>query len=153
MKKFLLFSCLLLSICAFSKAQFFERYLISPAGGYFEVSNVRMTWVVGDLVTGAYDIGQLIVPYGVDVPHYEDVTSKVTLFPNPTSDKVYLHLNMENIEDCIYYLYDILGREIQNRNITSNQTELSFTPFESGVYILRIIKENALVQEFKIIKQ
>ncbi|MCK4830126.1 hypothetical protein KA005_81160 [bacterium] len=37
--------------------------------------------------------------------------------------------------------------------MTSNQTELSFTPFESGVYILRIIKENALVQEFKIIKQ
>lgn len=111
-----------------------------------------MTWVLGDLVTGAYDIGQLIVPYGVDVPHY-DVTSKVSLFPNPTSDKVYLHLEMENIDNCFYYLYDILGREIQNNNIISTQTELSFAPFESGVYILRIIMENTLVKDFKIIKQ
>lgn len=152
MKKFLLFSCLLLSICAFSRAQFYERYLVSPASDYFEVDHLQMTWVLGDLVTGAYDIGQLIVPYGVDVPHY-DVTSKVSLFPNPTSDKVYLHLEMENIDNCFYYLYDILGREIQNNNIISTQTELSFAPFESGVYILRIIMENTLVKDFKIIKQ
>ena len=153
MKKFLLFSCLLLSICAFNKAQFYERNLISPAGDYFEAGNVRMTWVLGDLVTGAYKIGQLIVPYAVDVPQDESVSSHITLFPNPTTDMVYLQLNMENIENITYYLYDILGRKIQNRNVTSNQTELSFAPFESGVYILRIIKEKSLVQEFKIIKQ
>ena len=152
MKKFLLFSCLLLSICAFSRAQFYERSLVSPASDYFEVDHVRITWVLGDLVAGAYDIGQLIVPYGVDVPHY-DATSKVSLFPNPTSDKVYLQLNLDNTDNCFYYLYDILGREIQNNNIISSHTELSFAPFESGVYILRIIKENTLVKEFKIIKQ
>ena len=153
MKKFLLFSCLLLSICAFSKAQFYERYLISPAGDYYEMSNVQMTWVLGDLVTGAYDIGQLIVPYGVDVPHYVDVTSNVSLFPNPTSDKVYLQMNMDNIDNCLYYLYDILGREIQNSMITSFKTELNLESFEPGIYILRIIKEKVQVEEFKIIKQ
>ena len=153
MKKFLLFSCLLLSICAFCRAQFYERQLISPAGDYFAEANVQMTWVLGDLVTGAFDIGQLIVPYGVDVPQYDDLSSLVTLFPNPTSDKVYLILKMDNIENCSYWLYDILGREIQNGNLVSDQSELSLSSFESGVYILRIIKENTLVQEFKIIKQ
>ena len=153
MKKFLLFSCLLLSICAICRAQFYERQLISPAGDYFAGSSVQITWVLGDLVTGAYDIGQLIIPYGVGVPDYDGNTPRIALFPNPTSDEVYVHLNMENIENCTYYLFDILGRELQNGNISSYQTELSFAPFESGLYILRIIKENALIEEFKIIKQ
>ena len=153
MKKFLLFSCLLLSICALSNAQFYERQLIYPAGDYFAESNVQMTWVLGDLVTGAYDIGQLIVPYGVDVPDYDWATSNIALFPNPTSDKVYLHMNMESIDNCTYFLYDILGRGLQNGNISSHQTELSLALFESGLYLLRIIKDDSLVQEFKIIKQ
>jgi hypothetical protein len=152
MKKFLLFSCLLLSICVFCRAQFYERQLISPAGDYFAVANVQMTWVLGDMVTGAYDLGQLIVPYGTDVKPYDESAS-VTVYPNPTSDKVFLLLKMEDIENCTYWLYDILGREIQNGNITADKTELDFVPFESGVYILRLIKENTLVQDFKIIKQ
>ena len=152
MKKFLLFSCLLLTICVFSKAQFYERYLVSPAGDYFSAGNVQMTWVLGDLVTGAFDIGQLIVPYGVDVPQPDAAKSEILLFPNPTSDKVYLQLNMQNIENCFCFLYDVLGREIHNKKINSNLTELSLAPYDNGMYILRLINEN-LVQDFKIIKQ
>ncbi len=157
MKKFILFSCLMLTTCALSKAQSIERDIISPAGGFFETSSIQMAWVIGDLVAGAYDIGHLIVPFGTgtDLPDFNAVSSQITVFPNPTADKVSLKLDMDmdNIENCKYYLYDLQGREIQNRNITSIQTELSFAPFESGVYILRIIKEKTLVQEFKIIKR
>jgi len=152
MKKFLLFSCLLLSICAFSKAQFYERNLVSPAGDYFAAGNVQMTWVLGDLVTGAFDIGQLIVPYGVDVPQSDGVTSEILLFPNPTSGKVFLQLNLEDFENCFCFLYDILGREIHNEKINSHLTELSLASYDNGMYILRVTKEN-LVQDFKIIKQ
>jgi hypothetical protein len=152
MKKFLLFSCLLLSICALTQAQFYERQLISPAGSYFETDHVQVTWVLGDIVSGAYDLGQLIVPYGVDVPRYDEFESMATLFPNPTTDKAFLHLHLEDIAACTYFLYDILGREIQNAKITSKQTELDFTPFESGVYILRLLKGQTVVQDFKIIK-
>lgn len=153
MKKCLLFSCLMLFIFVFGRAQFLERQLISPAGDYYTKTNIQMTWVLGDLVTGAYDIGQLIVPYGVNVPQYEESASVVTLFPNPTTDKVCLQFHMDDIANCYYDLYDILGRVIQNGTITSYQTELSFAPFAYGVYLLRIMKESILVQEFKIIKQ
>jgi hypothetical protein len=75
------------------------------------------------------------------------------VYPNPTEDKVFLKLDLESIDNCKYFLHDLQGRQIQNRNITEKLTELSFAPFESGVYILRIIKEKTLVQEFKIIKR
>jgi hypothetical protein len=153
MKKFLLFSCLLLSICFICTAQLYERQLISPAGDYFAEADIQMTWVLGDLVTGAYDLGQLIVPYGVDVPPDNEVLSAVTLFPNPTSNKVYLLMEIENIQNFTFWLYDVLGREIRNGIITSEQTELDLTPFESGMYILRVIHEATLIQDFKIIKQ
>ena len=152
MRKYLLFSCLLFSICALTRAQYLDRSVVSSAGDYFEQSSVQLTWVVGDLVAGAYDIGHLMLSPGVNLPHYEDVPSKITVFPNPTSDLLYVNLNMDKIGHCIYYLFDILGREILNGNITSHQTELSLTPFESGVYILRVVKENSLVQEVKIVK-
>ena len=153
MKKFILFSCLMLTTCALSKAQSIERDIISPAGGFFETGSIQMAWVIGDLVVGYFDIGHLNVGPTVNVPHLKAVMSQITVYPNPTMDKAFLEMDMENIENCKYYLYDLQGREIQNRNITSKLTELNFTPFESGVYILRIIKEKTLVQEFKIIKR
>jgi hypothetical protein len=155
MKKFILFSCLMLAVCTLGKAQSIDRDIISPAGGFYETGSIQMAWVIGDLVAGAYDIGHLIVSFdpGTNLPDYAVVSSQITVYPNPTTDKVFLNLDTDNIENCKYYLYDLQGREIQNRNITAKLTELSFAPFESGVYILRIIKEKTLVQEFKIIKR
>lgn len=153
MKKFLLFSCLLLSICVFCRAQYYVRQLISPAGDYFVEANIQMTWVLGDLVTGAFNIGQLIVPYGTDVPQDNELSQFAVLYPNPTSDKVYLILSTSDAEKCTYWLYDMLGRKIQNGNIVSDRTELDLGFFDPGMYILRIITEEKLVQEFKIVKQ
>jgi hypothetical protein len=154
MKKFILFSCLMLTTCALSNAQSIEREIISPAGGFFETGSIQMSWVIGDLVVGAYDIGHLIVPFGAtNLPDFTAVSSQISVYPNPTADKVFLKLDMDNIENCKYYLYDLQGREIQNSNITSELTDLSFAHFESGVYILRVIKEKTLVQEFKIVKR
>jgi len=154
MKKFILFSCLMLTTCALCRAQSIERDIISPAGGFYEAGSIQMTWVIGDLVVGAYDIGHLIVSFdpGTNLPDYAVVSSEITVYPNPTADMVFLKLEMDNLENCDYYLFDLQGRQIQNSNITSKQTEISFAPFESGVYILRIVKEKTLVQEFKIIK-
>ena len=143
----------MLTTCALCKAQSIQREIISPAGGFFETGSIQMAWVIGDLVASDNDMVHLFQLGPVNVPHFDAVSSQITVFPNPTADKVFLKLDMDNIENCNYYLYDLQGREIQNRNITSKQTEMSFASFESGVYILRIIKEKTLVQEFKIIKR
>jgi hypothetical protein len=144
----------MLTTCVLSKSQSIERDILAPAGGFFESSAIQMTWVIGDLVEGNYDLGHLVVSFdpGTNLPDYT-VLSKIMVYPNPTTDKVFLKLDMESIDNCNYFLYDLQGREIQNRNITEKLTELSLAPFESGVYILRIIKEKTLVQEFKIIKR
>jgi hypothetical protein len=154
MKKFILLSCLMLTTCVLTKAQSIDRDVISAAGGFFETGSIKMTWVIGDLVAGTYDIGHLVVSFdpGTNIPDYAAVSSPISVYPNPTKDKVLLEMNMDNIENCKYYLFDIQGREIQNSNIIHKQTELSFAQFECGMYILKIMKENTPVQEFKIIK-
>jgi hypothetical protein len=144
----------MLTTCALTKAQSIDRDIISPAGGSYETGSIKMAWVIGDLVKGAYDIGHLIVTFpGTNLPDLSVVSSPITVYPNPTTDKVFLVIVMDNIKHCKYFLYDLQGREIQNNYITAKLTELSLTPFESGVYILRIIKEKTLVREFKIIKR
>jgi hypothetical protein len=154
MKKFILFSCLMLASCALNNAQSIEREILSPAGGFFESGSIQISWVIGDLVMGAYDIGHLIVPSdATNLPDYSAVSSQISVHPNPTADIVFLKLNMDNIENCDYYLYDLQGRQIRNSKIKSNQTEVSFAPYASGLYLLRIVQGKTPVQEFKIIKR
>ena len=153
MKKFLLFSCLMLSICILGKAQFYNRNVITPAGDYFTAGGIRVTWVLGDLVTGAYDIGQLIVPSGTGIPHPVEPASRIAVFPNPSSGLVYIELNMDHAEHYYYYLFDILGREISCNPLTQSLSELNLASLDNGVYILRITKDDINIKEFKIIKQ
>jgi hypothetical protein len=143
----------MLTTCALSKAQMIDRELISPAGGFFENSSIQVAWVIGDLCAGHFDIGHISTDPTVNVPWHSAVISRITVYPNPTTDKVFLEIDMENIDHCMYFLFDLQGREIQNNNITSKLTELSFAQFESGVYIMKVIKENTLVQEIKIVKR
>ena len=97
MKKFILFSCLMLSTCTLGKAQFIDRELVSPASGFFEDNTIQMTWVIGDLVVGDLAYPVIIDPF-VNLPRLKVGPSSVTVFPNPTTDKVFLVLDMDDIE-------------------------------------------------------
>jgi len=65
---------------------------------------------------------------GVDDKNQLDIS----IYPNPTSDIVYIDGNYTQLEAVVY---DILGKQVINKSITNN---IDVSQLEKGVYILQL---------------
>ena len=76
----------------------------------------------------------------------------LSAFPNPTSDYLTLRIESEDIEgfDCV--MYDISGKEILQKQITSSETSLNVQQLPSATYFVRVTKGKNEVKTFKIVK-
>lgn len=83
--------------------------------------------------------------------NFEDSWPSITLFPNPTKDKVYLSLQSgEN--NFRVSLYDTFGQIIYSMNNISERHEIDMSSFERGIYFLKL-QNNSEQKTIKIIKE
>jgi len=120
--------------------------------------------------TVAYSIGQVAYTYqsgtngginqGVQQPYeiftvgIEETVLGISLsvFPNPTNNKLTLQVQEFNNKKLTYQLFDIQGQILESKPITKNQLEINTSNFIAGTYFLNITQENKQIQSFKIIK-
>lgn len=80
---------------------------------------------------------------------------QLSIYPNPaTGGKVTVSLPTGSFEGCSYELINVLGqvvREDQLENGTSSQVSIPITGLPNSWYALRIIKENSVVYQGKLI--
>lgn len=70
---------------------------------------------------------------------YGYLTGAFSLFPNPGSDRVYLKINNYTPDmGTHYYLLDATGRVLKDRQVSTEETEISLNGLPSGRYFLRI---------------
>ena len=103
--------------------------------------------VSGDYFTGSLDdIGiwnRAITPNEVAVLYQSalglnDISaSKVTLFPNPTTNILQLEVGAQNIGKT-YQIIDELGRTVSTQTITTTSYEVSVATLKTGLYFLKI---------------
>ncbi len=67
----------------------------------------------------------------------DDLKSQLSIFPNPTNGAVSIKLEGE----FLITIYDARGRLIIQEQV-SNNTELNLTNYESGVYFVKINKDD-----------
>ena len=87
---------------------------------------------------------------------FSGISLLVKVYPNPTTSHVYLKIedNGESIiQDLIYQLTDLNGREIYYEKITASETRLSMENLASSIYFLNVSNENNIIKSFKIIKK
>lgn len=120
--------------------------------------------------TVAYSIGQVIyttntgatgtVRQGVQQP-YEILTVGInetalnislSIFPNPTTEYLTLQVKNYNNEKLSYQLFDIQGKLLGSKVITTSKTQINLSDLSTGTYLINVIQENIKVQAFKIIK-
>ncbi|MBN2890318.1 MAG: T9SS type A sorting domain-containing protein [Bacteroidales bacterium] len=144
----------LLLVLSFSLVE--GQELVGSAGGSFETATYSMDWSVGEVATSTYSAGSYTLSEGL---HQNFITVEaidqvvefgISIFPNPTSD--FININSSEIANFDVKIIDVDGRNIVNQNVTGNQTQIDFTNFANGIYILSITKNNQ-VQTFKIIKK
>lgn len=77
--------------------------------------------------------------------------SHFAIYPNPV--KTDFHVSFpKNNDDAEIKLYDVLGKEVLSKNITSNRNGINISHLKSGLYIASI-KSNNKTTSFKIIKE
>jgi len=76
---------------------------------------------------------------------------KVSVFPNPSYDKININGIKENETHII--LYDILGKVVYEDSHYSTNTPVDIKKFNNGVYFLKIYRSNQTFNSFKVIKE
>jgi hypothetical protein len=119
----------------------------------------------------AYSIGQVVyttstgstgsVAQGVQQPYEisialgvenQSINLAMVAYPNPTTD--YLTLSVSNLElsTLNFQLFDMSGKLIENRKITSAAETIRMENLPSASYFLKVTNNNNDVKTFKIIK-
>lgn len=84
----------------------------------------------------------------------EILNQNITVFPNPTNNKITIVNSLNNSDGLILEIKDLLGKTIYTNFIRTAKSNISMSEFENGVYILTLSKVNkTIVYRSKIIKQ
>jgi hypothetical protein len=84
----------------------------------------------------------------------ETSNASVNIFPNPMGDFTTIDLrNFDNFIKVELHMYNILGVEILNKNITSNSTTFDTSSLSSGVYLYRVTRNGIVIHSGKLILQ
>lgn len=134
--------------------------VVSSNGDTKSAAGHEVSWTVGEAVietligstntlTQGFHQSRLTVTAVTDLL-YPGIEIKV--FPNPTQEFITIRFS-EYIEDTRYSIYDLRGKLIENKLISSADTEIDLKKYASGQYILKLTnKSRQAIQTFQVIK-
>lgn len=74
----------------------------------------------------------------------------ISVYPNPSTN----YFTINNIpETCMLFIFDAVGKLIEQSQITSNQKTIDVSNYTNGVYTLTLVGANKIVNRNKIIVQ
>ncbi|MDA3816438.1 MAG: T9SS type A sorting domain-containing protein [Prolixibacteraceae bacterium] len=132
----------------------------SGSGGSASYSVGQVVYTTNTGTTGSVAQG-VQQPYEISIVSGIEETNSIILkcsaYPNPTTD--FLTLNVENYdnENLSYQLFDISGKLIENKKLTSNEITISMANLVSSMYFLKVVQTKHAssqqeIKTFKIIK-
>ena len=126
----------------------------SGSGGSvsYSIGQIVYTTISGSSGSSAQGVQQAFEISMLDV---KNTTFNVSLnaFPNPTTDNLTLQINNFTNEKLSYQLYDMQGKQLDNGQITKQETLINTVNLPSSIYFINVIdQDNKKVQSFKIIK-
>jgi len=76
----------------------------------------------------------------------------LTIAPNPFNKYTYITLNeTAKIENCRLMIYNVLGKEVMNANITEKLTTLDTSNLRAGIYFYKVTDNSKMIQSGKLI--
>lgn len=134
---------------------------IAATGSYFENNEFSVSWGVGELAIETFSSGNYIVTQGfqqskLEVTNIDNTNSEfdyIEVYPNPTSDFVYLNFKDKAPLACEYQMIDTEGKVMNKQKITEQSVQVSFVNKKTGVYFMRIFSDKTLIKTFKIVKK
>ena len=113
---------------------------------YHEVSTVREQGSIESTIQRAVE--NIIEP---DV-EIENDNESIIVHPNPFTDHFVLKFTDGQYDLSNYSLFDLEGRLLLSDKIDKSQTRVNIGFLSSGLYILKVIKQNSITKSLKILK-
>lgn len=136
------------------------QQVISSSGNALKNSAGSLSFTLGELVIDTKNAGATTITQGfhqtkltitaINVLREQKIS--ISAFPNPTNDFVNLKIEKGEIRDIGFTLFDLHGKVLSNQKIESTNTEVSFSGYNSGNYLLKVIQKGKEIQTFKIVK-
>ena len=150
---------ILLSICSMGElAQQLE--VVSSSGGFLENSSGSISFTLGECVISTLSSPNSFLTQGFHqtflsiqpgISDIRELDFDIAVFPNPVKDL--MSLQVKKPRDFYYVLYDINGAVLEQKEIVTTESDISFENLSPAVYILKVFKGSQEVKIFKIIKQ
>jgi len=154
--KFIVVSVFMALIPILANAQ----QIISSSGSDLKNRTGSLSFTLGELVIDTKNTGATAITQGfhqtkltitaIDVLREQKFS--ILVFPNPTNRFVNLKIEKGEIRDIEFTLFDLQGRVLSKRKIESTNTEVPFSGYNSGNYLLKVIQNGKEIQTFKIVK-
>jgi hypothetical protein len=74
------------------------------------------------------------------------------VYPNPTTSMVNLKIEDYALDNLIYTLFDMQGRQIESKKINQDETQIQMESLASAIYFINVLENNKILKTFKIIK-
>lgn len=104
-------------------------------------------------ITGAADIipGNCNTATGIN--EFTESTA-VKIYPNPFAGSTTITLdNMDDINKVEFRLYNLLGKQVMSKIITSPSSTFDTSILSSGIYIYKVIGDGKIIQAGKVISE
>ncbi|MEQ9425219.1 MAG: T9SS type A sorting domain-containing protein [Cyclobacteriaceae bacterium] len=153
-------SLALLVVCFLANSSYCQE-LISAAGEANSNDELTIEWSLGEVSVATISTPTLVLSQGIHQGLGNKVVSGINLkeltltaYPNPTSDELKIDLPTEvNLSDnWSYMLLDQKGATLLSKPISGHQESVSLTGFKSSTYLLQILQNDRIVENFRIIK-
>ena len=104
---------------------------------------------VGSVTEGMFHIYRIKTP--VKLPGI--IQYDVNIFPNPTPDRINIRIKSQSTGNMTAVFCDIKGKSLKSIRIHEHHNQsLSLSQYSSGIYFLKILKNNTPIDTYKIIK-
>ena len=138
----------------------FSQKVTATAGGIYQAPEYSVEWTLGEIAIQTLETSGFKVTEGFHQPaliitkitETADANPQISVYPNPTYDKITIRMDEESLSDAQARLYDYLGRILSAERLTSNETVFSLAALPVGLYTLKITIREREIQQFKIIK-
>lgn len=118
----------------------------------YSIGQVVYTTNTGGSGSVAQGVQQAYEIFSVGIKETE-LNISLTAFPNPTTEYLTLQISEFNNEKLSYQLFDMLGKQLSNGQVTAQQTQINVNGLPSATYFIHVVNhENKKFQSFKIIK-
>ena len=111
-----------------------------------QVFYTTATGTNGSVAQGIQQAFEISVTLGVNETA---INLELSVYPNPTTN--YLTLKVEETANLNYQLFDMQGKVIENKKVTTNTTSITMEALPTATtYFLNVVKNNQVVKTFVI---